>query len=57
MNDRIIKNFLLTKLDFRKFLKIHEIFFKVRDVLFCLTMFFLRENMFTIEIEDGREAP
>ena len=43
---------------FLNILKIHEIFFnKIREI-FCLFLFHnvYKENMFTIEIEDGREA-
>jgi len=39
---------------FLKILKIHEIFVKIRELfLFCFT----KENMLTINSEDGREAP
>ena len=41
---------------FLKILKIYEIFVKIRELfLFCFTMY--KENMFTINLEHGREAP
>ena len=45
------QNFASIKILFCKILKIHEIF-----VLFLFYNVY-KENMFTIEIEDGREAP
>ena len=43
-------------INFFKILKIHEIFVKIRELfLFCFTMY--KENMFTSNLEDGREAP
>jgi len=37
-------------------LKIHEIFSWIRELFFVLFSNVQKENMFTIEIEDGREA-
>jgi len=42
---------------FFKILKIHEIFVKIRELfLFCFTMY-TKRTLFTINLEDGREAP
>jgi len=42
---------------FFKILKIHEIFCKNPRIIFVLFYDVHKENMFTINIEDGREAP
>ena len=51
MGDRVFKNLRLNKIRFLKILKITEIF--------CLFLFYNvhKGNVFTIEMEDGREAP
>jgi len=38
-------------------LKIHEIFCKNPRIIFVLFYDVHKENMFTINLEDGREAP
>ena len=48
MDDQNFKNKSPTKLDFHYIRKIHELIFVVLQVY--------KEKMFTIEIEDGREA-
>ena len=42
---------------FIKFLKIHEIFCENPRIIFVLFYDVHKENMFTINLEDGREAP
>ena len=42
---------------FVKFLKIHEIFGENPRIIFVLFYDVHKENMFTINLEDGREAP
>ena len=42
---------------FLKILKIHEIFCKNPRIIFVLFYDVHKENMFTINLEDGREAP
>jgi len=51
MDDRIFKNLPLTKFDFGKICKSMK--------FVCLFLFYnvFKEKMFTIEIEDGCEAP
>ena len=45
-----------SSLNFWKFWKSTKFFVKIRELfLFCFTMY--TENMFTINLEDGREAP
>ena len=48
------QNLASIKILFLKILKIHDIFYKI----FCLFLFYNvnKENMFTVEKEDGREA-
>jgi len=41
---------------FIKFLKIHEIFCENPRIIFVLVYDVQKENMFTINLEDGREA-
>ena len=41
---------------FLKILKIHEIFCENPRIIFVLFYDVLKENMFTINLEDGREA-
>ena len=40
-----------------KILKIHEIFCENPRIIFVLFYDVHKENMFTIDLEDGREAP
>ena len=42
---------------FLKILKIHEIFWENPRIIFVLFYDVHKENMFTINLEDGREAP
>ena len=42
---------------FIKFLKIHEIFCENPRIIFVLFYDVHKESMFTINLEDGREAP
>ena len=42
---------------FFKTLKIHEIFYENPRIIFVLFYDVHKENMFTINLEDGREAP
>ena len=42
---------------FLKILKIHEIFCENPGIIFVLFYDVQKENMFTINLEDGREAP
>ena len=42
---------------FLKILKIHEIFCENPRIIFVLYYDVHKENMFTINLEDGREAP
>ena len=42
---------------FLKILKIHEIFCENPRIIFVLFYDVQKENMFTINLEDGREAP
>ena len=42
---------------FLKILKIHEIFCENSRIIFVLFYDIHKENMFTINLEDGREAP
>ena len=42
---------------FLKILKIHEIFCENPRIIFVLFYNVHKENMFTINLEDGREAP
>ena len=42
---------------FLKILKIHEIFCENPRIIFVLFYDVHKENMFTINLEDGREAP
>ena len=53
-----LKKIASYKIRFLKILKIHDIFHKIRE-FFCLFLFYnvYIKNMFTIEIEDGSEAP
>ena len=46
-----------SSLNFWKFSKIHEIFCENPRIIFVLFYDVHKENMFTINIEDGREAP
>ena len=55
MDNQIFKQFASIKIRFLKILKIQDIFLKIRDLF--LFVFVLQENMFIIEIEDGREKP
>ena len=54
--DRIFKICLINIL-FLKILKIHEIFCENPRIIFVLFYDVHIENMFTINLEDGREAP
>ena len=55
---KISKNCLQQNSIFIKILKIHEIFFyEISEFLFVLFYNEHKENMLTIEIEDGREVP
>ena len=58
IDDQNFKNLTLTKFDFHCILQIHDLKKKIRElfVLFLLYNVF-KEDIFTIEIEDGREAP
>ena len=49
------QNSIFTK--FLKILKIHEIFCENPRITFVLFYDVYKENMFTINLEDGREAP
>ena len=51
------QKFVSDKIQYLKILKIHNIFYKIRK-FFVLLLFYnvYKEKMFTIEIEDGREA-
>ena len=42
---------------FLKILKIHEIFCENPRIIFVLFYYVHKENMFTINLEDGREVP
>ena len=42
---------------FLKILKIHEMFSEIPRIIFVLFYDVHKENMFTINLEDGREAP
>ena len=42
---------------FLKFLKIHEIFCENQRIFFVLFYDAHKKNMFTVNLEDGREAP
>ena len=42
---------------FLKILKIHEIFCESSRIIFVLFYDVHKENMFTLNLEDGREAP
>jgi hypothetical protein len=60
MNDQNFKylfpsNSLFIK--FLKILKIHESFCENPRIIFVLLYYVQKENMFTINLEDGREAP
>ena len=44
-------------IEFLKILKIREIFCENPRIIFVLFYDVHKENMFTIKIEDGREAP
>ena len=44
-------------INFFKILKIHEIFFENPLIIFVLFYDLHKENMFTINLETGREAP
>ena len=49
------QNFIFIK--FLKILKIHEIFCENPRIIFVLFYDVHKENMFTTNLEDGREAP
>ena len=55
MNDQNFKNSIF--IEFLKILKIHEIFCENPRIIFVLFYDVHKENMFTINLEDGREAP
>ena len=57
MDDQIFKNLPLNKIRFLKILKIHEFFCENPRVNFVLFYDVHKENMFIINLEDGREAP
>ena len=61
MNDQNFKYLSPSKfaifIKFLKILKIHEIFCENPRIIFVLFYDVHKENMFTINIEDGREAP
>ena len=60
MNDQNFKYWLHQNsifIKFLKILKIHEIFCENPQIIFVLFYDVHKENMFTINIEDGREAP
>ena len=44
-------------IEFLKIFKIHEIFCENSRIIFVLFYDVHKENMFTINLEDGREAP
>ena len=54
----IFKNLPITKFDFEYFENPRNFLYKIGEV-FCLVFIYnvYKENMFTIEIEDGRKAP
>ena len=57
MNDQNFKNYPQTEFDFYLILKIHEIFYKIRE-LYLLSFYTVdKEKMFEIEKECGRKAP
>ena len=60
MNDQI-SNICLHQnsisIKFSKILKIHEIFCENPRIIFVLLNDVHKENIFTINLEDGREAP
>ena len=56
MDDQI-KKITSNKIRFLKILKIHAIFYIIRKILGLFLFYNVhKDNMFTIEIEDGREA-
>ena len=57
IDDRIFKKKFKENLIFKNF-ENPPLFCKIREI-FCLFLFYNvhKESMFTIEIEDGREAP
>ena len=60
MNDQSFKYLFPSKFDLHKFLKIlkiHEIFCENPRITFVLFYVVHKENMFTINLEDGREVP
>ena len=61
MNDQNFKYLSPSKFDLHykllKFLKIHEIFCKNPRIIFVLFHDVHEENMFTTNLEDGREEP
>ena len=60
INDKISNICLhpnLIFITFLKILKIHEIFCENPRIIFVLFYDVYKENMFTINLEDGREAP
>ena len=60
MDDSIFKKFHLKNSIFDNFKNPRNIFYKIREIFvcFCLTIYSVQnQNMFTIEIEDGREVP
>ena len=60
MNDQNFKYLSPSKFDLQKFLKIlkiHEIFCENPRIIFVLFYDVHKENMFTNNLEDGREAP
>ena len=53
-----LKKITSNKIRFLKILKIHVIFYIIRKILGLFLFYNVhKDNMFTIEIEDGREAP
>ena len=61
MNEQNLKNLFLKVFYFCKNLLNLEnprfFFYKIREIFLSLFFNVYNENMFTIEIEDGREAP
>jgi len=58
MNDQNFKYFQNSIfIKFLKILKIHEIFCENLRIIFVMFYDVLKENMFTVNLEDGREAP
>ena len=55
LNICLLQNSIFIK--FFKILKIHEIFCENPRIIFVLCYDIHKENMFTINLEDGREAP